>query len=124
MHLVYSNYTLHVFYDYERSRDSSVSTVTRPRAARPEIRTPAGTRDFLFSKSPDRLWRKRSILCKDYRAPSPEVKRRGVRMTIHIPPVLGLRMCIATPPLPYTPSWRVHGLHVTVFTTTTFRGFS
>jgi hypothetical protein len=38
--------------------------------------------------------------------------------------VPGLRMCSATPPLPYIPSWRVHGLHVTVFKTTIFHGFS
>ena len=38
--------------------------------------------------------------------------------------VPGLRICSATPPLPYIPSWRVHVLHVTVFTTTTFHGFS
>jgi hypothetical protein len=43
--------TLRVFYGYERSRDSSVSTVTRQWTARPEIRIPTGTIDFLSSKT-------------------------------------------------------------------------
>jgi hypothetical protein len=84
---------LRVFYDYESSQDSSVSTVTRQWTARPEIRIPAEKRDFLFSKTSRRLWGPPRVLYNDYWVPSPKVKRRGVRLTIYIHQVPGLRMC-------------------------------
>jgi len=117
--------TLHFFfYDYESSRTARTVLKVGSGMYVPRFESRQEQEISSSPKRPDRPWGPPSVLHNDYWAPSPEIKRRGVRLTIYIHLVPGLRMCRAKPPLPYIPLWCVHGLHVITFTTTTFHGFS
>ena len=84
------------------------------------VQSPAGVRDFLFSKKrPDQLWGPRSLLFNRYCCSFPGVKRPG-HLTIHIHLLLRLIIGGAIPLIPlYTlMAWRVATISCSFLQTT------